>query len=362
MKKIYTLAFAAFTSLSVMAQQAIIPAELGTKLASSTPGTAAAGNEEYLGLDEFSSEFGVTFDLGGAGYIFGSLLVDTTISSFPATITNDALGRGFISNDAYNVTGAMIWFALKSAANANPADLTITLNELEDGVSLLSQMSDPQNPDGFGPGDELNSATLAFDDIDTSLAGGITIVYFDTPTWKDGDFSIVVDYSALYGAEVDTIALFNEVSGSGSADGTFSWTLQNAVVTTPIGTQEIPLWLANSAYDLEADLSIFAIVEESGVGIEEQGFLNGVKVTTYPNPAVSSDVVTIQYGLENAAEKVEVNVYDMNGKLMFSHVEGDRVAGIHTIDIPAGTLSAGSYVYSLEANGGRMAKQLQILK
>ena len=52
----------------------------------------------------------------------------------------------------------------------------------------------------------------------------------------------------------------------------------------------------------------------------------------------------------------------MNGKLVHTVVEGDKPAGIHNVIVPAGTLSAGSYVYSLEANGGRMAKRLEVLK
>lgn len=360
MKKIYTLAVAAFASVSVMAQQAIIPAELGTKFETSVPASVAAAGGDTLGLADFSNTVQITFDIGGSGYIFGSAVIDTSITqagvTLPLTLINGAFGRGFIANDAYNVTGAMIWFALKEGVNASPADLTVALHGLEDDVALTSPSSTAG--DGVGPGAELASVALPFDDIDTSSTVlAPTFAMFSSPVWVPSDFALAVDISGLYGNSVDTVALYNEAQGTSSGDGTYSWYLQEAQ-----GLPVAGVWIASSALGLEADLAIFAIVEESGVGIEEQGFLNGVKMTTYPNPAVSSDVVRVQYGLENAAEKVEVNVYDMNGKLMFSQVEGDRAAGIHTIDIPAGTLSAGSYVYSLEANGGRMAKQLQILK
>jgi len=52
----------------------------------------------------------------------------------------------------------------------------------------------------------------------------------------------------------------------------------------------------------------------------------------------------------------------MNGRLVHSIAEGDRTAGIHSIEIPAGTLTAGSYLYVMQANGGRMAKRLEVLK
>lgn len=360
MKKIYlTAVVLAFATLGFAQQTAVIPQNMGFETATIPQSRIAAG-EDTLGLLDFSATVQTTFDLGGGGYLFGTFLVDTAIQGFPATITNRAVGRGFITNDPYNVTGAMIWFALKSGVNASPADLTVSLHKVADNVSFSTAAS--QSEDGPGPGAELASTALAFDDIDVSAPGAPTYAMFSTPAWVDGDLAIVVDFAGLYGAQVDTVVVFNEQSGTGSADGTYSWTQQNAEVNINGQVQNIPLWLANSTYPLESDFSIFAIVEESGVGIEEQGFLNGVKMTTYPNPAVSSDVVRIQYGLENAAEKVEINVFDMNGKLMFSQVEGNRAAGIHTLDVPAGTLSAGSYVYSLEANGGRMAKQLQILK
>jgi len=361
MKKIYFLVLLAGTTFTAMAQQAILPAEgIGTKFETTVSSAAAAAGEDTLGLDDFSTSIQLTFDLGGSGYIFGSSLSDTSISqggqTIPITLINTGVGRGFLANDPYLVEGAMIWFALKEGVNATPADLTVSLHDLESDVAFSSPSS--TGPDGEGPGSEIASVALPFDDVDTSSTVlAPTFALFSAPAWVGGDLAIVVNIEGLYATEVDTVAVYNEAQGTSNGDGTLSWYGQGA-----LGLPVAPTWVASSALGLEADLAIFAIVAESGVGIEEQGFLNGVKMTTYPNPAVSSDVVTIQYGLENAAQKVEVNIFDMSGKQVFSIAEGDRAAGVHTIDVPAGTLSAGSYVYSLEANGGRMAKQLQILK
>ena len=326
------------------------------------PTSAVAAGEDTLGLEDFSSTVQVVYDLGGGGYFFGTYVEDTVLQGFPTQITNNAFGRGFIVNDPYIVTGAMLWFALKSGVNASPADITVSVHDLANNISLLTANSDPQNPDGSGPGTELASTTVAFDDINTSTVGAPTFAFFGTPVSTVSDLAVVANIEGLYATEVDTAVLFNESSGTGVADGEYSWILQNAAVSVGGQTQDIPLWLANSAYDLESDIAIFAIVEETTDLIEEQGFMNGVKMTTYPNPAVSSESLTVQYGLENVAEKVEINIFDMNGKLVHTIVEGDKAAGIHNVNVPAGTLSAGSYVYSIQANSGRMAKRLEVLK
>lgn len=364
MKKIYLVGLMLSSAAFSFGQHtAVNPANIGFKPVTVPVADIAAG-EDTLGLEDFSTQAGTIFDIDGGGYFFGTYALDTSIQTFPTRITNDALGRGFIANDPYNVTGAMIWFSVVEGVNASPADLTVSLHDLAENVSIMDENSDPQNPDGPGPGTELASQTLPFADVNDLFADGPTYVMFDEAAYVGGDLALVLDYADLYGANgVDTIVVIAEQDGSGSADGTYSWVYQVAEVTTPAGTQNIPLWLSAKAYlGIESDIAIFAIVEESGVGIEEQGFMSGVKMTTYPNPAVSGDVIRVQYGLEAAAERVEINIHDMNGKLVHSIAEGDKVAGIHTIEIPAGTLSAGSYVYSLQANQGRLAKRLEILK
>ena len=85
-------------------------------------------------------------------------------------------------------------------------------------------------------------------------------------------------------------------------------------------------------------------------------------MTTYPNPALASDNITIQYGVESSVEKVEINIIDMNGRLIFTAEEGSKTSGLYNLNVPAGTLSVGSYIYSIEADGARMAKRMEILK
>lgn len=342
-------------------QQVFLPEGIDAKPEVNLPAKAAAAASDTLGLIDFSSSVQTTFDLGGSGYIFGSSLMDTSITqggqTIPLTIINAGLGRGFLVNDAYNVTGAMIWFGVKEAVNAAPADINVSLTQIADDAAFTSSSSTA--PDGMGPGAPLASVALPFADVQgpTGTAINRTLVFFDTPVWVNTDFAVVLDIEGLYGAEVDTVAIVNEANGTSSADGTYSWYAQ-AARNVPAA----PSWIASSALGLAADLAIFAIVEESGVGIEEQGFFDGVKMTTYPNPALSSDNITIQYGVEKAVKNVEINIFNLNGQVVYTAAEGAKTSGIYTVNVPAGTLAAGSYIYTIQADGGSMAKQMEILK
>lgn len=366
MKKIYLIAVLVLSAGMTMAQSSVIlpQNELITVREMQIPSSAAAVDAtDTLGLEDFSQTIGITIEAGGSGYILGTSYVDTTVEVAPGTtlpieIITEQVATGYILNDPYNVIGAMVWFAFKDAVSADPADLEVKLYSLEDESAIISGSA--QEPDGIGPADELASINLPFADIDTSsIAIARTYAFFDDAQWVSGDFALSVDFTALYndGTEIDTVVLYNEGQGTSDATGEYTWYAQGA-----LGVPLPATWIAMSALGAEFNAAIFAIVAESETGIEEQGFLNGVKMTTYPNPAVSADVITVQYGLENAAEKVTINVYDMNGRIVHTIAEGDKVSGLHNVVIPAGTLSAGSYIYSIEANGGRMAKKLEVLR
>ncbi len=355
MKKIY-LSFSFLLIGAAAIAQSISEIEVSRSVAKDvTPieHSAALDATDTLGLVDFGTQI---FQYGSpTGYVFGINDVTDTVSIPGQTIhqLNYQYAAGFIANTDYNVIGAMLWFGGKTDASGSPADLKVKMYSLADDKALASAQSTA--PDAIGPDQMKASVNLPFADVDTSALA--TFALFDDHVWSSGDFALAVDITDLYGAPADTVWLY--ASEDGASDGSYTW--------SNIGFDIAPntLWALTTGMlqgGLNVNLGIFALVDESLSSIEDQGFLNGVKMTTYPNPAVSTDVVRIQYGLENAAEKVEVNIFDMNGKQVFSIVEGDRAAGIHTIDVPAGTISAGSYVYSLEANGGRMAKQLQILK
>lgn len=320
-----------------------------------TPGIAATDHGDTLGIDEFGNP--VLYS-SLTGYVFGTSDLEDT-QSLPGSVVhqlNYEFAGGFIVNTDYNVIGAMLLFAAKSDASGSPSDVTVNLWSLADNKARSGITA--QTPDVIGPDQVLTSVALPFTDVDTVLP---TFVTFASPVFIDEDFGIGVDIEALYGAPADSVALVADENGD--SDGEYTWTKFGFTVDPPVSVS--PAWFLTTGTlqgGLDVNVAIFAIVEEVGVGIEEQGFINGVKMTTYPNPALRSDNVRIDYGLETSKTNVVLNIYSTDGQLVYTSEEGRKSSGTHSIQIPTGTLSAGSYVYSLEANGARIAKRVEVLK
>lgn len=315
-------------------------------------GTADVAASDTLGLVEFGTE-AWTYT-SPSGYVFGVNDLEDTQSQPGTTIhqLNYEYASGYLVNDPYNVTGAMILFALKNDVSGTPADLKVRAYSLAPNKALGTSTSTA--PDAVGPNQQLALVNLPFADVDTQ---GATIVMFPTAAWVNADFAIGVDIKDLYGAPADTVAII--ASAQDASDGEYTW--------TKIGVAGFSqtLWAKSTALlqgGLDVYLAIFAIVEESLASIEEQGYVNGVKLTTYPNPVVSTDNVRIDYALEANAKAVTLNIFDMSGKLVHTIEEGSRISGVHTVNVANGTLSAGSYIYAITADNKRIAKRMEVIK
>lgn len=363
MKKIYLSAFLALTASFALAQSMPQLQAVATNVKANplTESAAAIDATDTLGLDMIGSQLATYIDLGGSGYFTGTLsTVDSTsLPGVDITIFTSELAAGFLSDGEYNVIGAMFFGDKVDVSGGGADDLRVNLYYTEEEAAASTFTA--QSPDVDGPGTLLESVSLPFADVQASTETAYlrTYAFFDEPVWTNGgDICIGIDFEDVY-ATNDTIVIASDVVDE-TSDGTQTWMRQ--------GNDFLPQrpWIRLAAIGgtspFNVTLAIFAIVAESETSIEEQGFLNGVKMTTYPNPAVSADAITVQFGLETAAEKVSINIYDMNGRVVHSIVEGDKMSGLHNVVIPAGTLSAGSYIYSIEANGGRMAKKLEVLK
>jgi len=313
-----------------------------------------ANHSDTLGLSTYGTQiFQYTSNVG---YIFGTSDFEGVVQGQTVNQLNLEYAAGYIVNDDYSVVGAMMWFGDKEDVSGNPADLTVKVYSLGDDKAVSTAQT--TMPDVVGPDQMLTSVALPFSDVDTSTLA--TFVSFASPVLVSEDFAISVDISNLYTTPADTVWLY--ASEEGVSDGTYTWT--SIAVRLSTGQLTPSSWALSTGLlqgGLDVNLAIFAIVETPN-GIEEQGFLNGVKMDVYPNPSFSSDNVTIQYAVEKAVEKVELNIYNMNGQVVFTSAEGAKASGLYNLNIPTGTLSAGSYIYSIEADGARMAKRLEILK
>ncbi|TNF29861.1 MAG: T9SS type A sorting domain-containing protein [Bacteroidetes bacterium] len=356
MKKIY-LSIVALSVASATFAQSFLRQEMTGAVAKEVQfpaaGVAAADPTDTLGVDEFGGDFWIY--TSNSGYVFGTSDLEGQVQGQTVHQLNYEYAGGFLVNGSYTVLGAMFFTGGKEAVSGSPANMKVKIWSLADDKAYLDGQS--QSPTEIGPNQALATEDVAFDDIDTSMA---TFVTFSNPVWVNTDFALGLDIQALYNGANPADTVYFLCDEDGSSDGAYTW--------TKLGFDIVPgqfFWTLSTGLlqgGLNVNLALFAIVAESATGIEEQAYLNGVKMTTYPNPAMTSDNVTVQYGLERDVKNVEINIYDMGGKQVFNAALGAKASGVHTLNIPAGTLSAGSYIYSIEADGGRMAKRMEILK
>ena len=90
----------------------------------------------------------------------------------------------------------------------------------------------------------------------------------------------------------------------------------------------------------ERENCIYRIKDEVFVGIEEAHNAGFAVAVAYPNPG--KDVLNIRTGLQNA----QVEVYDINGRLIHSQALTENVTAIETADWASGT-----YVWKVFSNG-----------
>jgi len=78
-------------------------------------------------------------------------------------------------------------------------------------------------------------------------------------------------------------------------------------------------------------------------------------VNVSPNPA--TEFANVEVNL-NSASKVEVNVYDVMGKLVLANNYGQQTSGNHTYKINTSSLPAGVYVFNVKAGGSQTTKKV----
>lgn len=379
MKKSYILALVLMSASGAFAQSLLTVGGRATvsdfkPLVPSVAQTASAG--DTLGLAEFQLATPGIYPQAG-GYATGMMhSVDTfTIPQLPvpvvATTQYHAFAEGYIVNDDYTVTGAMFFAGVVESMSGTNPNIIVRMNRIEENKAI----SDPatvQSPDIPGPGEVMASATVQLESVAAPVGEELvaTFVEFAAPRNISEDFCISVNIAGVYaGSPKDTIAFVSTLDGQGDELFTYHFINQTIVTTTGIPAGSGSLWAPTNAIlqtspgtGINVNFAIFAIVENGLSGIEEQGFINGVKLSAYPNPALTSDNVRIDYAVQANAKAVELRVFEMSGKLVFSIEQGSRSAGIHTVQVPTGLLSAGSYIYAITADNKRVAKRMDIAK
>jgi hypothetical protein len=120
-----------------------------------------------------------------------------------------------------------------------------------------------------------------------------------------------------------------------------------------------PVFFFEAAYVLEHH-AIWYKVTSNTVGINEQAFVNGIKlVQNQPNPFDKTSL--IGYEIANPSN-VTLSVYDITGKRVMYVEEGKKIAGKHSIEINAEKLHSGIYFYTLTAGDNSLTKKMTVME
>jgi len=77
----------------------------------------------------------------------------------------------------------------------------------------------------------------------------------------------------------------------------------------------------------------------------------------YPNPASSSLIISYEL-TQNGS--VELNIYDLSGRLVETLVSGEQTAGRHSVSWDSSVAATGIYLIHLEAAGEAITRRVVI--
>jgi len=104
------------------------------------------------------------------------------------------------------------------------------------------------------------------------------------------------------------------------------------------------------------------IIADVSTGITgSDNFIGGIQLSqNYPNPSANG-ITVINYALNQNFDNVTLELMDINGKLIETVNEGSKVIGNYTIQLQ-NHLAAGTYIYSLKADGFRFTKKMIVVE
>jgi hypothetical protein len=360
MKKIYFIVGAALLSAPAFAQTSAGKAVVkGTKAYTHVNSPSRINSPDTTGIvnvTDFQPEFlpnggsAAIYGYTDGGYIFGNNVDGLNIC---------AQGYQNLGPIPVNILGTLLWFGAKESDGVSSATSKVVINayNMAPNKALNTTGSGTFNSTTYnspGPsGTAKSTANLLFSDIDTI---NFNYVPFPTPATFVGDFVIAMDASATNLAAGDTVGLVSDnEDDANNADLAFHKYAGKWYVTDQLFSPAASPDFGSGA--LNNNIAIWAVVEDA-TGVKE--FFNGMKLTTYPNPAVNN--VTVEYTLENAAKNVKLIVLDPAGRKIVDNNYNSQSAGNYKVNIETSNLAAGTYFYSLNADGHNFTKQLVITK
>jgi hypothetical protein len=334
MKKIYTLIAAVAVVLSANAQ---------TK-SMSHAGVIGTPYNGALQVRE-SSALGDTVMYFDGNEFFGNGISSTTFNSVNEDIDNKNVDAS-LATTAYGPKSAFVFFY---ELMPTPGDTNVYFS----ATSWFNPVGAADNWLAFGP--------ISIPAAGANLSWGH--VYND-PSYRDG-YEILVSTTGLTNyADFTNPPIFTVGNNATSTAMDTAQTPNNVFATRNAGLaayagQDIYLAVHHNANDMFIINFDNFLILEGPAGINENGFVNGVKVyQNMPNPF--KGITGINYELQNNAS-VTLSVYDVTGKKVAEQKEGDKHAGKHVVKVNAENLSAGVYYYSLKVNDNTTAAMKMVV-
>ena len=267
----------------------------------------------------------------------------------------------FYSSDY--IVGALLYFGLIDIDASGVADtITVVLK----GISNIASDS-TEGVYTFGPSEaNLATAKITLDQMDTAGVG--TLVMFDQAVQMAGDYFIADSF--FIGIEweltdhLDTFSLYSDSVGAVLGDGfNRAWEKFEDGNYNDFGCVLSPSY----CWGYDIDLWIGAVHSADIVNVDNYKVLFPDKLriyNAYPNPF--NPVTSLSYDLPYNSV-VKITVHDMMGRVVKRLVNDSQTAGFKSVQWNATNdknepVSAGLYLYTIQAGKFRQTKKMVLLK
>jgi hypothetical protein len=247
------------------------------------------------------------------------------------------------------VDEVIIWFPAKQVTNPDTLNSLLKVNVYYMNGPGTAKIGGANTAVTTAPGTILSTVSIPMNDVDTGFAAadGFNLIQFDSPVWVGGNFGVGIDFSSVLAG--DTLGMVSSTDGDAGqtqlawekfSDNTWHTMFQS--------------------WTLDVDFAIWPIIDRAPQGLNDV-LLNGVSLSqNYPNPSVG--LTSINYELAANSKNVQIQIIDAKGKLIAKFDEGQKVAGKYSVTVDVTNYAAGNYFYTIQADGKRMGRKMQITK
>lgn len=268
------------------------------------------------------------------------------------------------SGNLYRVDGLEnLWRNSDEPDDVDLSVLTVTeIFETNNNAALTGIAIDPNDADhivitigGYGGTAKVRESFNA-----TSVNPSFSNIW-SPPTWEGNSLNGLPVYDAVIDmTNSNTIIVGTEFGILGTDDGGDTWSILNNGDMSPAPVFDLAQqWNGDKRFMNPTNTGIVyagthgrGIFQSSDiVSVDELGFDDfgsGETFTVYPNPV--STTLQADINLQSASD-LDIEVYSITGKLVYSDVMNNLAMGTHTIRIPVNELSLGNYVVSVRGTG-----------